>query len=249
MSPVTNAQERENKGKQRASEVLEVEDEEQRHERMHDLLSRINTSAPSVSSEPPQSFDFGDRSTFPVAPPLGLLSRVQAFLPELAASNADLLRRAKEDPNGVDIENVGDDQAQYIEMNLGLGVFESRGQVPSNIPVADVDLDLDRGGDDVEMDSGSDSDSSSDASHSTSDSESSDGTSDSDSDSDAAPIPSSTTQTRTHGQSPPARAIKPLPARAQGRRQQQQPTGITPNTKPEIVVLSESNDADRSTNP
>ena len=45
-----------------------------------------------------------------------MLSRVQAFLPELAASNADLLRQAKEDPNSVDIENVDDDQAQYIEM-------------------------------------------------------------------------------------------------------------------------------------
>ena len=45
-----------------------------------------------------------------------VLSRVQAFLPELAVSNADLLRRAKEDPDSVDIENVSDDQAQFIEM-------------------------------------------------------------------------------------------------------------------------------------
>ena len=41
---------------------------------------------------------------------------MQAFLPELAVSNVDLLRRAKEDPNSVDIENLDDDQAQYIEM-------------------------------------------------------------------------------------------------------------------------------------
>ncbi|KAM5543866.1 hypothetical protein V8D89_002483 [Ganoderma adspersum] len=229
-----NEKEGENKAKQRATEVLEVEDEEQRHERMHDLLSRINASAPSVSSEPPRPFDFGDRSTFSVAPPLELLSRVQAFLPELAASNADLLRRANEDPNSVDIENVDDDQAQYIEMNLGLGVFETRGDVPSSIPVANVDLDLDQGND-VEMDSTSDSDSSS-------DSTSSEDTSDNDS--DAASIPPSTT---TQGQAPPSRAIKPLPARAQGRNQQNERGMTPPTTRPEIVVLSENNDMDRST--
>ena len=52
-----------------------------------------------------------------------MLSRVQAFLPELAESNADLLRRAKEDPNSVDIENVDADQAQYIEMVSSLVSF------------------------------------------------------------------------------------------------------------------------------
>ena len=131
--------------------------------------------------------------------------------------------------------------------------------MPSNIPVADVDPDLypgDDNEDDVEMDSdsGSDpdsssassdttSDSSSASSDTTSDSESSDGTSDSDS--DAAPVPS----TSTHGQTLPPRMIKPLPARAQGRNQQNQQGTMSPNTRPEIVVLSESNDADRSTSP
>ena len=52
-----------------------------------------------------------------------MLSRVQEFLPELAASNADLLRRAKEDPNSVDIENVDDDQAQFIEMVSPFALF------------------------------------------------------------------------------------------------------------------------------
>ena len=45
-----------------------------------------------------------------------VLSRVQAFLPELAASNADLLRRAREDPDSIDIENIDESQAQYLEM-------------------------------------------------------------------------------------------------------------------------------------
>ena len=116
--------------------------------------------------------------------------------------------------------------------NLGLGVFESHGQAPSNIPVANVDLDLDQG-DDVDMDSTSDSDYSSDSSDSTS----SDDTSNSDS--DAAPIPHST---MTQSQAPSSRAIKPLPARAQGRN-------TPPKTRPEIVVLSENNDVDRSSSP
>jgi len=52
-----------------------------------------------------------------------LLSRVQAFLPQLEASNAIL---AQADPKSVDIENVPEG-AQYIEMNLGLGVFKDAG--------------------------------------------------------------------------------------------------------------------------
>ena len=44
-----------------------------------------------------------------------MLSRVQAFLPQLAESNAELARRAQSDPSAVDIENVDGDEA-YIEM-------------------------------------------------------------------------------------------------------------------------------------
>lgn len=45
-----------------------------------------------------------------------VLSRVQAFLPELAASNADLARRSQQDPRSVDIENVDSTEERYIEM-------------------------------------------------------------------------------------------------------------------------------------
>ena len=44
-----------------------------------------------------------------------VLSRVQAFLPQIAASNADITRRAMEDPDSVDIEKVGAD-SRYIQM-------------------------------------------------------------------------------------------------------------------------------------
>lgn len=44
-----------------------------------------------------------------------VIARVQAFLPQIEASNVEVLRQAKADPTSVDIENVGD-KAQHIEM-------------------------------------------------------------------------------------------------------------------------------------
>ncbi|KAF7723787.1 hypothetical protein EC973_001700 [Apophysomyces ossiformis] len=52
-----------------------------------------------------------------------ILSRVQAFLPQLQAANEEL---KQQDPSELDIENVEEDDSQYIEMNLGLGVFEEK---------------------------------------------------------------------------------------------------------------------------
>ena len=45
-----------------------------------------------------------------------VLSRVQAFLPQLEASNAILAQRARDDPNSIDIEHIPDGMDQYIEM-------------------------------------------------------------------------------------------------------------------------------------
>lgn len=127
-----------------------------------------------------------------------VLSRLQAFLPQLEASNAELARRAQADPSSVDIENIPEGAEQYIEMvriknmisislyslrpslqNLGLGVFEDRSNQE------DVDM----------------SDTSSDSSDSSSNSESS---SSDDDDSD-----SSSETNSSH----PTRPIKPLPRR------------------------------------
>ncbi|KAI0764687.1 hypothetical protein C8Q74DRAFT_1283401 [Fomes fomentarius] len=212
------------KGKERAVDVLEVEDEEERQERIHELFTKLNSS--SMATPDPRAFDFGDRSTFAVEPPLELLSRIQAFLPELAASNADLLRRARQDPSSVDIESVGAEEGRYIEMNLGVGVFDHHGSLPPGIPIADVDINLEQ--DDTRMD---DSSSDSDASSSSS-SDSSDSGSDSGSDTDAhsgsevdivlSPSASASAQTTVT-----TRPIKPLPRRR-------------PVAKPEIVVLSET---------
>ncbi|TPX60807.1 hypothetical protein PhCBS80983_g01541 [Powellomyces hirtus] len=66
--------------------------------------------------------------TFRPEPPSALLSRVAAFLPQLSAANATLqseIERDAEQREQVDIENVGDDE-QYIEMSLGVGVFDTQ---------------------------------------------------------------------------------------------------------------------------
>ncbi|KAL6302890.1 hypothetical protein BKA93DRAFT_790254 [Sparassis latifolia] len=148
----------EGKGKGRAAEILEVEDEEDRQARMYDIFQRLDTSSGPRPAESFTKFDFGDRRTFPMGPPSELLSRVQAFLPEIAASNADIARQAEEDPNGVDIEHL-EDSEQYIEMNLGLGVFETRKPPDGSVPM-DTDADEDKSSDSSSTDSDSNSDSS-----------------------------------------------------------------------------------------
>ncbi|KAJ3180426.1 hypothetical protein HDU87_001935 [Geranomyces variabilis] len=67
--------------------------------------------------------------TFKPEPPSALLSRVAAFLPQLSAANADLQTSIAADAalrDRVDIENVDEDDEQYIEMNLGVGVFDTQ---------------------------------------------------------------------------------------------------------------------------
>ena len=94
------------------------------------------------------TFQFESLCPFLVSNPfffsLLVLSRVQAFLPKLEASNAILAQRAREDSNSIDIEHIPDGMDQYIEMassnnftpctppsnlfykNLGLGIYEDR---------------------------------------------------------------------------------------------------------------------------
>lgn len=45
-----------------------------------------------------------------------MLSRVQAFLPQIEASNAILAQHAEKDPKSVDIEYMGEEVDRYIEM-------------------------------------------------------------------------------------------------------------------------------------
>ncbi|KAF9026285.1 hypothetical protein BDZ89DRAFT_1161289 [Hymenopellis radicata] len=87
-------------------ETLEVEDEEARHRRLDAYMRKLDSSRPAVATST-TTFEFGDRKTFAIDPPADLLARV--------------------DPKSVDIEHLADDMGQYIEMNLGLGVFEQHG--------------------------------------------------------------------------------------------------------------------------
>ncbi|KAL1926785.1 hypothetical protein VTP01DRAFT_5431 [Rhizomucor pusillus] len=61
--------------------------------------------------------------TYKIEPPSDILSRVQAFLPQLKSANEEL---SKADPSKLNIENLEDEDERYIEMNLGLGVFEEK---------------------------------------------------------------------------------------------------------------------------
>ncbi|KAJ3015095.1 hypothetical protein HKX48_004779 [Thoreauomyces humboldtii] len=77
-----------------------------------------------ISQTPQQSQHPSTRpKTFKPDPPSALLSRVAAFLPQLSAANAVLDHHM--DPSDLDIENLGDGDERYIEMNLGVGVFDT----------------------------------------------------------------------------------------------------------------------------
>ncbi|PCH37163.1 hypothetical protein WOLCODRAFT_167355 [Wolfiporia cocos MD-104 SS10] len=184
------------KGKQRAQNLLEPEDEEERLHRMHETFRKLNATTqnpPFSAFQPPR---LRDKTMFAIEPPSDLLSRVQAFLPELAVSNAEISRRAQADPDSVDIENV-EGGKQYIEMNLGLGVFDKHDT--SSIDTYDADM---RDGEHTQASSGSDT--------------SSDTSSDSDSDmSDS--DDSSSDISIDDGFSASPRLVKPLPKRALSR--------------------------------
>ncbi|KAF9350067.1 hypothetical protein BGX26_011699 [Mortierella sp. AD094] len=69
-----------------------------------------------------------ERKTFKVES--NLLARLEDFLPKIKEANAQLDQKLKEDPKSVDIENVDEESGeQYIEMDLGLGVYDLKKDV------------------------------------------------------------------------------------------------------------------------
>ncbi|KAJ1729357.1 hypothetical protein LPJ61_003564 [Coemansia biformis] len=80
------------------------------------------------------------RKTFRVEPPSELLAQLRAFLPQIAEANKKLEAEVAKDPALVDIENIGSDETQYIEMDLGLGVFDVKqkasGKGPDDIIIS-----------------------------------------------------------------------------------------------------------------
>ncbi|KAJ2784014.1 hypothetical protein GGI15_002388 [Coemansia interrupta] len=92
--------------------------------------ARKNLKSPSplsvIDKAGAAAADPASRKTFRVEAPSDLLSRLQAFLPQIAEANKKLEVDAAEDPSKLDIENVNEDDEQYIEMDLGLGVFDMK---------------------------------------------------------------------------------------------------------------------------
>ncbi|KAI9477254.1 hypothetical protein BX667DRAFT_496335 [Coemansia mojavensis] len=86
--------------------------------------------------------------TYRVDPPSELLTRLHAFLPQIAKANKDL----DKDPGKLNIENVGDDEPQYIEMDLGLGVFDMKPKKPITVSTRDEDCSGDESQPDVIID-------------------------------------------------------------------------------------------------
>ncbi|KAJ1980637.1 hypothetical protein H4R33_005422 [Dimargaris cristalligena] len=82
------------------------------------------------------------RNSFKMDKPSPLLERIQAFLPQLQDANRDLERILSQKSASVDIEDVPSDQENYIEMNLGLGVFEPKDSIAE--PESQVQIDTDR---------------------------------------------------------------------------------------------------------
>ncbi|KAG9326614.1 hypothetical protein KVV02_006125 [Mortierella alpina] len=90
-----------------------------------ELISNLLTgNKPSTPEDTPVA----ERKTFKVKS--NLLARLEDFLPKIKEANAQLDAKVKEDPKAVDIENVDDASGeQYIEMDLGLGVFDLKENV------------------------------------------------------------------------------------------------------------------------
>ncbi|KAJ7485308.1 hypothetical protein FB451DRAFT_1168593 [Mycena latifolia] len=199
------------KGKEPQRETIDVEDDDARLQRIQRALEKLNTVSHSAGLESLLNAPDASQSSPGTGESLNdLLARVQAFLPELQASNALLAEMAAHDPRSVDIENVEGDE-KVIQMNLGLGVFEDRtGREGSASDEESSDSEAEAEGEDEHSDE-----------HSTS-------TDDSSSSEDESASRSLETQGRQFAPLPKrallSRLTKPLPQRA----------------RPEIVVLSET---------
>ncbi|KAJ1963770.1 hypothetical protein GGI12_001855 [Dipsacomyces acuminosporus] len=87
----------------------------------------LNPNSKGAFTDPsPSSDSSAGKKTFRVEPPSALLSRLQAFLPQIAEANKKLEVESAADPDKLNIENVDENEGRYIEMDLGLGVFDMK---------------------------------------------------------------------------------------------------------------------------
>ncbi|KAJ3338989.1 hypothetical protein HDU93_008812 [Gonapodya sp. JEL0774] len=101
----------------KASKRQRLEPTQTREQLLGSILFRGDTS------------DICQPKTERIAPPTSLLGRLDAFLPQLALANEKLLSELSSDPTAAerfDIEQFKGD-GPYVEMNLGLGVFDVDG--------------------------------------------------------------------------------------------------------------------------
>ncbi|WWC89193.1 uncharacterized protein L201_004111 [Kwoniella dendrophila CBS 6074] len=149
-------------------EKLDVESPQAREARLGGLLSSISTPNAAVQSTPAVSSFSNPIPSKPTAlPESDALARVRAFLPQFRASNEELLARAAENPDSVDMEKINGGQA--IAMDLGLGIFDAPQNPKSDLgPTVDsrppADLAQDDEDDEDEEESDDTEDSSSDSS-------------------------------------------------------------------------------------
>ncbi|CAO3677534.1 unnamed protein product [Rhizopus stolonifer] len=86
------------------SELLNIRN---KNENLEDQLASLST----------------ENKTFKFSTSSDILSRVQAFLPQIQQANEKL---QNEDTSKLNIEDVDENAEQYIEMNLGLGVYDTK---------------------------------------------------------------------------------------------------------------------------
>ncbi|WRT66502.1 uncharacterized protein IL334_003461 [Kwoniella shivajii] len=142
-------------------EKLDIESSQARETRLGKLLSSIT----SPSAESPNTTQLASPpNPIPMKPSAvpesDVLARARAFLPMIQASNQELLARAAEDPDSVDIEKINGDHA--IAMDLGLGVFDAPKGSKSDLgPMVNTQLPVGHSEDDDDQGTGESSESSS----------------------------------------------------------------------------------------
>lgn len=79
-----------------------------------------------------------------------LQSRLAAFLPQLAAANKELEDlKSRGQIDSARLDNVGNDEERYIEMDLGLGVLEERRDGDSDASSESESSDEEEAGDET----------------------------------------------------------------------------------------------------
>ncbi|KAJ1984993.1 hypothetical protein H4R34_000337 [Dimargaris verticillata] len=81
--------------------------------------------AQPLTQGPPRSLE-ELRQSFQRDQSSGLLGRLKHFIPELKAANFELERRTSDNPLALNMEHIDSEDEHYVEMNLGLGVFDKR---------------------------------------------------------------------------------------------------------------------------